>query len=53
VRVRIADLGRSALEQLAAMLEDPQRAMSSHTLGCEIVARATCGSGQHRNKQVF
>jgi hypothetical protein len=35
------------------MLEDPQRAMSSHTLGCEIVARETCGSGQHRNKQVF
>lgn len=44
VRVRIADLGRSALEQLAALLEDPKHATpSSHTLACEIVARATCG----------
>jgi LacI family transcriptional regulator len=48
VRVRIADLGRSALEQLAAMLEDPQRAMSSHTLGCEIVTRETCGVAARR-----
>jgi LacI family transcriptional regulator len=44
VRVRIADLGHSALEQLAAMLEDPKHATpSSHTLACEIVTRATCG----------
>lgn len=44
VRVRIAELGRSALEQLAARLEDPRRATpSSHTLACEIVTRASCG----------
>jgi len=46
VRVRIADLGRSALEQLAARLEDPRRAPSSHTLACEIVTRASCGGGR-------
>lgn len=47
VRVRIADLGRSALEQLAARLEDPRRATpSSHTLACEIVTRASCGGGR-------
>jgi LacI family transcriptional regulator len=53
VRVRIADLGRSALEQLAARLEDPGRAMpSSHTLACEIVTRASCGGDRpaaHQN----
>lgn len=50
VRVRIADLGRSALEQLAALLEDPQRAAaSSQTLDCEIVIRATCG-GERQHK---
>jgi LacI family transcriptional regulator len=46
VRVRIADLGHSALEQLAARLEDPRRAPSSHTLACEIVTRASCGAAQ-------
>jgi LacI family transcriptional regulator len=45
VRVRIVDLGRSALEQLAAMLEEPsQDTASTHTLDCEIVTRETCGS---------
>jgi LacI family transcriptional regulator len=45
VRVRIADLGRSALEQLAAMLEEPhQDTASTHTLDCEIVTRETCGA---------
>jgi LacI family transcriptional regulator len=45
VRVRIVDLGHSALEQLAAMLEEPRPdAASAHTLDCEIVARETCGA---------
>ena len=45
VRVRIVDLGRSALEQLAALLESPERLpASSQTLGCEIVVRDTCGA---------
>jgi len=47
VRVRIVDLGRSALEQLAAMLEEPrQDAASIHTLDCEIVTRETCGAAR-------
>jgi LacI family transcriptional regulator len=47
VRVRIVDLGRSALEQLAAMLEEPRPdAASAHTLDCEIVTRETCGAAQ-------
>jgi LacI family transcriptional regulator len=47
VRVRIVDLGRSALEQLAAMLEEPrQDAASTHTLDCEIVTRETCGAAR-------
>jgi LacI family transcriptional regulator len=45
VRVRIVDLGRSALEQLAAMLESPgQLPGAPQTLGCEIVVRETCGT---------
>ena len=45
VRVRIVDLGRSALEQLADRLEsaDPSPA-SAKTLGCEIVVRDSCGA---------
>ena len=44
VRVRIAELGRSALEQLASQVEAPdaQRA-SAQTPSCEIVVRASCG----------
>jgi LacI family transcriptional regulator len=43
VRVRIVDLGRSALDQLADRLEsaDPSPA-SAQTLGCEIVVRDSC-----------
>jgi LacI family transcriptional regulator len=45
VRVRIADLGRSALEHLAARLESGgQPPPSAQTLGCEIVVRESCGS---------
>jgi LacI family transcriptional regulator len=45
VRVRIVDLGGSALEQLAALLENPEHLpASAQTLGCEIVIRDTCGS---------
>jgi LacI family transcriptional regulator len=45
VRVRIVDLGRCALEQLANRLEsaDPLPA-SVQTLGCEIVVRDSCGA---------
>jgi LacI family transcriptional regulator len=45
VRVRIADLGRSALEHLAELLESPgQTPPFVHTLGCEIVIRESCGA---------
>lgn len=45
VRVRVVDLGRSALEQLADRIEgvDPSPA-SAQTLGCEIVVRDSCGA---------
>lgn len=45
VRVRIVDLGRSALEQLADLLESPEPSpASAQTLGCEIVVRDSCGA---------
>jgi len=44
VRVRIAELGRNALERLALRLEDPDAEPApAETLGCEIVVRASCG----------
>lgn len=44
VRVRIVDLGRSALERLAALLDaSDQTPASADTLGCEIVVRDSCG----------
>jgi LacI family transcriptional regulator len=43
VRVRIADLGRSALEDLAAQIEQPDATASPSTLGCEIVIRKSSG----------
>lgn len=44
VRACIADLGRSALEQLATKLEKPAAAqLPARTFGCEIVVRASCG----------
>lgn len=45
VRVRIADLGRIALERLAALLDPASAApASAQTLGCEIVVRETSGA---------
>lgn len=45
VRVRIVDLGRSALERLAAGLLKPDQAQASvQTLACEVVVRSTCGA---------
>ena len=44
VRVRIAELGRSALELLSALLENPDQVPApAQTLDCEIVVRDTCG----------
>lgn len=48
VRVRIVDLGRSALERLAALLDaSDQKPASADTLGCEIVVRESCGAHDH------
>lgn len=49
VRVRIVDLGRSALERLAALLETSDQAIapSADTLGCEVVVRDSCGASPH------
>jgi LacI family transcriptional regulator len=45
VRVRIADLGREALEQLARQLENPGAAPArAQTLACEIIVRGSCGA---------
>jgi LacI family transcriptional regulator len=45
VRVRIVDLGRDALEQLAMSLERPERApASAQTLDCEVIVRESCGA---------
>jgi LacI family transcriptional regulator len=45
VRVRIADLGRSALESLAALIEDPDcQTTAESAFGFEIVVRETCGA---------
>ncbi len=47
VRVRIVDLGRTALERLAALLENTEpSAASPHTLGCEIVVRESSGANR-------
>ncbi len=44
VRVRIADLGRCAIEELMAQVERPDiEAMSPTLPGCEIVVRRSCG----------
>jgi LacI family transcriptional regulator len=44
VQVRIADLGREALERLAGLLNPDHDAPATvHTLGCEIVIRETSG----------
>jgi LacI family transcriptional regulator len=43
VRVRIADLGREALECLAQQLENPETPRPrTLTLGCEVIVRGSC-----------
>lgn len=45
VRVRIVDLGRDALDQLALSLEKPGRAaVAAQTLDCEVIVRDSCGA---------
>ncbi|WP_329742207.1 LacI family DNA-binding transcriptional regulator [Dyella sp. A6] len=45
VRVRIADLGKNAMDMLADLMDRPgQSAASVHTLGCDIVVRESCGA---------
>ena len=45
VQVRIADLGRLALERLAALLDPADKTPASvETLGCDIVIRESCGA---------
>jgi LacI family transcriptional regulator len=44
VRVRIADLGKNAMDLLADLINRPgSSAASVHTLGCDIVVRESCG----------
>jgi LacI family transcriptional regulator len=53
VRVRIADLGREALERLVAQMDQENTvAAVSHTLDCEVVVRNSCGGavGSTRSK---
>ncbi|MEO6968245.1 MAG: LacI family DNA-binding transcriptional regulator [Rhodanobacteraceae bacterium] len=57
VRVRIADLGQGALEQLVARMETPDAPIArARTLSCEIVVRASCGlsagGGTHKHNMV-
>jgi LacI family transcriptional regulator len=48
VRVRIADLGRSALEQLVLQLDMPNAVgPSEQKPSCDIVVRASCGAIDH------
>lgn len=45
VRVRIADLGRSAMDLLFEMMDRPGTTVGSvHMLGCDIVVRDSCGA---------
>ncbi|WP_343214405.1 LacI family DNA-binding transcriptional regulator [Dyella sp. ASV21] len=46
VSVHIAELGRSALERLAALLDGHAQSTTSDTLGCAVVIRETCGSSR-------
>lgn len=49
VQVRIVDLGRSALERLAALLDATDQATTpdADILGCKIVVRDSCGARPH------
>ena len=45
VRVRIAELGKNAMDLLADLMDRPgSSAASVHTLGCDIVVRESCGA---------
>jgi LacI family transcriptional regulator len=49
VRVRIAELGKNAMDLLADLMDRPgSSAASVHTLGCDIVVRDSCGA--HRGE---
>ncbi|MDQ6646936.1 MAG: LacI family transcriptional regulator [Pseudomonadota bacterium] len=53
VSVRIVDLGRSALEQLAELLESPEQLPATNqTFGCEVVVRESCGSKRRSKSPV-
>lgn len=53
VRVRIVDLGRRALECVAAAIEKPGRARgAAQTLACEVVVRASSGGEAKPSKPV-
>lgn len=49
VRVRIADLGKSAMGLLSEMLDRPGSAVAAvHMLGCDVVVRESCGAHSAR-----
>ncbi|MHA6206217.1 LacI family DNA-binding transcriptional regulator [Dyella soli] len=49
VRVRIADLGKSALLMLSELMEGKvQSGASVRTLGCDVIVRNSCGANQSR-----
>ena len=51
VQVRIADLGRIALDRLAALLDpNDHTPVSVETLGCDIVIRDSCGAKANKAK---
>lgn len=52
VRVRIAELGKNAMDLLADLINRPgSSAASVHTLGCDVVVRESCG-GQPSGRTV-
>ena len=46
VSVHIAELGRNALERLAALMDGRGQSDSTDTLGCAIAVRGTCGASR-------
>ncbi|AHX15458.1 LacI family transcriptional regulator [Dyella jiangningensis] len=46
VSVHIAELGRNALERLAALMDGRAQSDSTDTLGCAIAVRGTCGASR-------
>ncbi|MFS6633857.1 hypothetical protein, partial [Staphylococcus aureus] len=50
VRVRIAELGKNAMDLLADLINRPgSSAASVHTLGCDVVVRESCGGHRGGN----